>query len=43
MHGIGAAPLASLAPTIPLSLFFVFQMLFAVATPALIIGSVADR
>jgi Amt family ammonium transporter len=33
----------SLAPTIPLSLYFVFQMLFAVATPALIIGSVADR
>jgi ammonia channel protein AmtB len=43
MHGVGAAPLASLAATIPLSLFFMFQMMFAVATPALIIGSVADR
>jgi Amt family ammonium transporter len=43
MYGVGAAPLASLAATIPLSLFFVFQMVFAVVTPAIIIGSVADR
>uniref|UniRef100_A0A383VXJ7 Ammonium transporter n=1 Tax=Tetradesmus obliquus TaxID=3088 RepID=A0A383VXJ7_TETOB len=43
MYKVGAAPLASLAATIPLSLFFVFQMVFAVVTPAIIIGSVADR
>jgi hypothetical protein len=43
MYKVGAAPLASLAATIPLSLFFVFQLVFAVVTPALIIGSVADR
>lgn len=43
MYGVGAAPLTSLAATIPMTVFFVFQMTFASITPALIIGSIADR
>ena len=43
MYNVGAAPNADLAATIPLSLFFLFQLAFAVITPALLIGSVADR
>ncbi len=34
---------ASLAPTIPLALFAIFQMKFAIITPALITGSFAGR
>ena len=34
---------AALAPTIPLMLFAVFQMKFAIITPALITGSFAER
>jgi Amt family ammonium transporter len=33
----------SLAPTIPLSLFAIFQMMFAVITPGLVVGAVAER
>lgn len=33
----------SLAPTIPLSLFALFQMMFAVITPGLVVGAVAER
>lgn len=43
MYNVGAVPNADLAGTIPLTVFFVFQMMFAVITPSLIIGSVADR
>jgi Amt family ammonium transporter len=43
LHNVGAAPDAALAATIPLSLFMVFQGAFAIITPALLIGSVADR
>lgn len=43
MWGVGAAPNPDLAGTIPISLYFLFQLMFAVITPALIIGSVADR
>jgi Amt family ammonium transporter len=43
MFGVGAAPLTDLAATIPMTVFFVFQLMFAVITPALIIGSIADR
>lgn len=43
MFGVGAAPTSDLAGTIPTTVFFVFQMMFAVITPALIIGSIADR
>lgn len=43
MYGVGAAPLSALAGTIPATVFFVFQLMFAVITPALLIGSIADR
>jgi Amt family ammonium transporter len=43
MYGVGAAPLTALAATIPTTVFFVFQLMFAVITPALLIGSIADR
>ena len=33
----------SLAPTIPLALFAIFQMMFAVITPGLVVGAVAER
>lgn len=40
---VGAAPNAALAPTIPLALFATFQLVFAVITPSLIIGAIAER
>ena len=33
----------SLAPTIPLALFAVFQLMFAIITPGLVVGAVAER
>jgi Amt family ammonium transporter len=33
----------SLAPSIPLSLFALFQMMFAIITPGLVVGAVAER
>lgn len=33
----------SLAPTIPLSLFSLFQLMFAIITPGLVVGAVAER
>ena len=42
-RNVGAAPNAALAPTIPLLLFAVFQLKFAIITPALITGSFAER
>lgn len=43
MFGVGAAPNADLAATIPLSVYWAFQLVFAVLTPSLLIGSIADR
>ena len=40
---VGMATHPSLAPTIPLMLFALFQMKFAIITPALITGSFAER
>jgi Amt family ammonium transporter len=40
--GVGAAPTA-LAPTIPAAAFAAFQLMFAIITPALITGAVAER
>ena len=42
LHGVGMEPV-SLAPTVPHSAFMIFQMMFAVITPALIIGAFAER
>jgi ammonium transporter, Amt family len=41
--GVGAAPNPDYASTIPQLLFALFQMMFAVITPALIIGAFAER
>ncbi len=42
LSGVGAEP-SDLAPTIPHSAYMVFQLMFAVITPALITGAVAER
>jgi Amt family ammonium transporter len=43
LKGVGMAPNPDYAATIPHSLFVVFQMMFAVITPALITGAFAER
>lgn len=43
LKGVGFAPYADYAATIPHQLFMVFQMMFAIITPALIIGAFAER
>ncbi|MBI5411725.1 ammonium transporter [Candidatus Peregrinibacteria bacterium] len=43
MHGVGLDSVASYGPHIPFLAFFVFQMMFAIITPALITGAFADR
>ena len=43
LHGVGLVPNADYAATIPHLLFMLFQMMFAVITPALIIGAFAER
>jgi len=43
LSGVGASPNADYAATIPHSVFMIFQMMFAVITPALIIGAYAER
>ena len=42
-NGVGLEPNADYAATIPHQLFMIFQMMFAVITPALIIGAFAER
>src|SRR5512137_1364091 len=43
LKGVGGAPNADYAATIPHSTFMIFQAMFAVITPALIIGTYAER
>ena len=43
LHNVGLDPNPVYAATIPHLLFMVFQMMFAVITPALIIGAFAER
>jgi Amt family ammonium transporter len=43
LKGVGAAPNADYAPAIPHQTFMLFQMMFAIITPALISGAVAGR
>ena len=43
LRGVGLAPNADYAATIPHQLFMVYQMMFAVITPALITGGFAER
>lgn len=42
-RGVGAQTHSLLAPTIPLALYALFQMKFAIITPSLITGSFAER
>ncbi|MEI7807310.1 MAG: ammonium transporter [Verrucomicrobiota bacterium] len=43
LKGVGGAPDADYAGTIPAQTFMLFQMMFAIITPALISGAVAER
>lgn len=43
LHGVGADPNSDYAGTIPQSTFMIYQMMFAVITPALISGAYAER
>jgi Amt family ammonium transporter len=43
LKGVGVEPNADYAATIPHEVFMMFQMMFAVITPALIIGAFAER
>jgi ammonium transporter, Amt family len=43
LTNVGMTPNAAYAPTIPHEVFMMFQMMFAVITPALIIGAFAER
>jgi Amt family ammonium transporter len=43
MRGINGGEPWSLAPTIPLGLFAMFQLMFAIITPGLVVGAVAER
>src|SRR5438309_9189176 len=43
LRGVGAAPNAAYAATIPHHAFMLFQMMFAAITPALITGAFAER
>ncbi len=43
LMGVGRTPNAAYAATIPHLLFAVFQMMFAIITPAIITGAVAER
>jgi len=43
LRGVGALPNADYAPTIPQGTFMVYQLMFAIITPALITGATAER
>lgn len=43
LNGVGLSPNPDYAPTIPHQSFMMFQMMFAVITPALITGAFAER
>src|SRR6185437_213476 len=43
LNGVGAEPFKAYAPTVPHEAFMLFQMMFAVITPALISGAFAER
>jgi ammonium transporter, Amt family len=43
LNGVGLEPFKDYAPTIPHQAFMIFQAMFAIITPALIIGAFAER
>jgi Amt family ammonium transporter len=43
LHGVGGAPFDAYSKTIPHQVYMLFQMMFAIITPALITGAFAER
>jgi len=43
LHGVGSAPNADYGPWVSHSVFAMYQMMFAIITPALIVGAIAER
>ena len=43
LRGVGPAPNANYAPTIPQQTYMIYQLMFAIITPALIAGAFAER
>ncbi|MGB9032128.1 MAG: ammonium transporter [Acidobacteriaceae bacterium] len=43
MHGVGLNPDPDYAPTIPAQTYMIYQLMFAIITPALITGAFAER
>jgi Amt family ammonium transporter len=43
LRGVGGEPNATYAPTIPHQTFMIYQLMFAIITPALITGAFAER
>ena len=43
LNNVGSAPNADYAPTIPQQTFMIYQLMFAIITPALISGAFAER
>jgi Amt family ammonium transporter len=43
LKGVGMTPSPDYAPTVPHEVFMIFQMMFAIITPALITGAFAER
>jgi ammonium transporter, Amt family len=43
LHGVGSVPDPAYAATIPLATFMIYQLMFAIITPALISGAFAER
>jgi Amt family ammonium transporter len=43
LSGVGAGPHAKYGPTVPHAAFVVFQLMFAVFTPAILVGAFAER
>jgi Amt family ammonium transporter len=43
LHGVGLAPDPDYSPTIPLQTYMVYQLMFAIITPALVTGAFAER
>ena len=43
LRGVGAQPDADYSPTIPQQTFMIYQLMFAIITPALITGAFAER
>jgi len=43
LHGVGLTPNTDYAPTIPEQTYMIYQLMFAIITPALITGAFAER